>query len=342
MVDPGVALIVAVVVVGFVSAVAWPKHGIRAKWLRARRNTQQVQIEDALKHLYNCEYKNITCTLESISGAIELPAERAMLLVQRLEAMGLVQTSGEGLVLTEEGRSYALRVIRVHRLWERYLADKTGVNETDWHAEAEKQEHRMSQAQANMLAEQMGNPRFDPHGDPIPTEEGDLPNRVGQPLTDMKPGTTVGIVHVEDEPEAVYAQLVAEGLHPGMQLRLISVSQERLLCEAEGREIILAPIIAANISVLPLASPMESDTSSDTLASLQPGQRGKVTSIMRGIRGMQRRRLMDLGIIPGTIITAEMRSAGGDPTAYTIRGTTIALRNKQAEQIQIYRVEESA
>jgi len=50
---------------------------------------------------------------------------------------------------------------------------------------------------------------------------------------------------------------------------------------------------------------------------------------------------MDLGVIPGTIITAKMRSAGGDPTAYDIRGATIGLRNQQAEMIHIRRIEET-
>jgi Fe2+ transport system protein FeoA len=57
---------------------------------------------------------------------------------------------------------------------------------------------------------------------------------------------------------------------------------------------------------------------------------------------MQRRRLMDLGVVPGTEIAVEMRSATGDPTAYLIRGASIALRKKQASQIQIERQEERA
>ena len=58
-------------------------------------------------------------------------------------------------------------------------------------------------------------------------------------------------------------------------------------------------------------------------------------------RGQQRRRIMDLGVIPGTVISMEMTSASGDPIAYNIRGAVIALRKSQADMIQIKRVEEA-
>jgi DtxR family Mn-dependent transcriptional regulator len=296
--------------------------------------------EDALKHLYDCEYKKLVGTRQSISGALWISAEKAAKLLARLEASGLVQSLGEGSALTDEGRSYALRIIRVHRLWEQHLAHETGLRETEWHAEAERQEHRMTPRDADQLAAQMGNPGFDPHGDPIPTSSGDLPARKGLLLNQLVAGEFGEVVHVEDEPSAVYAQLVALGLNPGVRVRMTSVSKERVCFEADGVENVLAPIVATNVTVLPLAPENLLEGPFDTLASLSPGEKGAVLGISRACRGQQRRRLMDLGVIPGTVISAEMKSASGDPTAYSIRGATIALRAKQARMVHVRRVEE--
>jgi Fe2+ transport system protein FeoA len=70
-----------------------------------------------------------------------------------------------------------------------------------------------------------------------------------------------------------------------------------------------------------------------TLADLKPGQTGVVAELHS--QGPERRRMMDLGIVPGTIITAEMRSPLGDPIAYRVRGALVALRHEQADLIVI-------
>jgi DtxR family Mn-dependent transcriptional regulator len=242
--------------------------------------------------------------------------------------------------LTDEGRSYALRIIRVHRLWEQHLADETGLREIEWHAEAEQQEHKMTPREADALAAEMGNPGYDPHGDPIPTSSGDLPAWKGQLLNQLTAGKLAEVVHVEDEPNAVYAQLVALGLNPGVRIRMISLSKEKVCFEAHGTEHVLAPVVAANVTVMPLSAEARMEGPFESLASLNPGEKGTVLGISRACRGQQRRRLMDLGVIPGTVISAEMRSASGDPTAYSIRGATIALRARQAKMVHVHRIEE--
>jgi DtxR family Mn-dependent transcriptional regulator len=65
-----------------------------------------------------------------------------------------------------------------------------------------------------------------------------------------------------------------------------------------------------------------------------------VLGISKALRGQQRRRLMDLGVVPGTEIIAEMRSASGDPTAYQIKGASIALRKELADRIYLIMDEE--
>lgn len=341
MTQPLEALIIAVFILLLFAIILWPKFGLLSLLLRFKSNAKRIQNEDALKHLYHCEFKHQPSTLESVAGALSIKSDTAAKLLAKLETMKLLTSKQKSFYLTPEGRSYALRIIRIHRLWERYLADETSLSETEWHTEAEKKEHKMSVEEANSLSAQIGNPRYDPHGDPIPTSSGDLPPLKGRPLTDLSEGEIAGIIHIEDEPPTVYSQLVAQGLHPGMQIQMLESSKERIVFSADGEEKILAPVFASNITVIPLTSQEQIDRPYQTLVNLNINEKGIVIGISKACRGQQRRRLMDLGVTPGTEILMEMPSAGGDPIAYQIRGATIALRKEQAQLIHIQKTMEA-
>ncbi|MDZ7360250.1 MAG: DtxR family transcriptional regulator [candidate division KSB1 bacterium] len=315
----------------------WPQRGLIWQWQKSRRNSQKILLEDALKHLYHQEYKGQSGTIESLSGALGISRDHAAKLLARLETLEMIKSAADGFSLTPVGKSYALRIIRVHRLWELYFADETGLAETRWHAEAERREHLTTPEEADALATQMGNPIHDPHGDPIPTSNGELPPRQGKPLTDLATGELARIVHIEDEPEVLYAQLVAQGLYPGMQILVTEKSAERIKLLADGEDAVLAPVVAANVTVVPMPKAQKMSGPHETLGTLKVGETGVVLGISKACRGMQRRRLMDLGVIPGTVITAELESASGNPTAYNIRGALIALRKDQANLVHIRR-----
>jgi len=312
-----------------------PRGGLLWHWARGRRATERVQIEDALKHLYDCEYGRVPATLDSLAGALEIGRDQAARLTARLEALGLLTSEHRRLTLTPEGCSYALRVIRIHRLLESYLAERTGVDESEWHQRADQMEHRVTAAEAEALSAQLGNPTYDPHGDPIPTADGVMPSRRGLPLSALKTGAVARIVHVEDEPDEVYAQLVAARLSPGVTLRVLDSKPDRMRIEAEWQEHVLAPVVAANLTVEPLSDVAERVLPDRRLSSLAVGQQATVIDLSPACRGPERRRLLDLGVVPGTVIRAELVSTGGDPIAYRIRGAMIALRNAQADLIHV-------
>jgi DtxR family Mn-dependent transcriptional regulator len=226
-------------------------------------------------------------------------------------------------------------VIRIHRLLESYLAEQTGIGESEWHQQADQLEHRVTAAEAEALSAQLGNPSYDPHGDPIPTADGVMPARRGLPLSAMKEGAAGRIVHVEDEPDEVYAQLVAARLSPGVIVRVLESKPERMRIEAEWQEHVLAPVVAANLTVDPLSDVAERVLPDRRLSSLTIGQEAMVVDVSPACRGPDRRRLLDLGVVPGTVIRAELASAGGDPVAYRIRGAMIALRKTQADLIHV-------
>lgn len=326
-----VILVIALLVLA--ALVVYPHSGLIARWKRGKAEKTRSSAEDALKHAYDCEYRRVACTIESIAGSLGLSTDAAARLATRLDAMGLLRPDQNALRLTPEGRAYALRVIRIHRLWERYLADETSVHEVDWHRHAEEQEHRMTSAEADLLAAQLGNPQFDPHGDPIPTAGGDIPEQHGVPLTSLIEGEFAGVLHIEDEPREVFAQISALGFYPGMQLQVLETNAGRMRLDVNGEEVVLAPLLARTITVAHLAEERRMQGPFTTLATVTPGEDARVTSISRACRGQQRRRLMDLGIVPGTLISPEMESFAGDPVAYRVRGTLVALRREQAEHI---------
>lgn len=337
--NPLINLIITAVVIAIGLGLFWPDKGLFWRWQRARQMTRRVLIEDALKHIHDCEYHGRIPTIQSIAGALHSTPNQMADLVTEMQTHNLVTFEGDRLSLTAPGRDYALQIIRAHRLWERYLADKTGYTAADWHSQSERREHELTPAQANALAVELGHPRYDPHGDPIPSASGDLVvTEERSTLLNFPLKQPAQIVHLEDEPETVYAQIIAEGLHLGMTVLVTEVSPQRVRFWADGDEHVLAPIVAANISVTPLPQEESLEPAAyETLNQLQLGQSAHVVNISHRCRGAERRRLMDLGILPGTLVKAEMLSPSGDPMAYRIRGALIGLRREQSALINITR-----
>jgi DtxR family Mn-dependent transcriptional regulator len=336
--NPALALLVATVLLTLAVLVFWPVRGWLWRALRALRATERVLIEDALKHLFDFEYNDRVANLHSLSGALAVSGNRAAELIGRLQARELVVLEDGGYRLSPEGRRYALRIVRIHRLWESYLSTETGLDPEAWHSEAEHLEHTTSVEKAEELSAQMGHPRYDPHGDPIPTAAGDIAPPLGRPLTELEIGELAEIVHVEDEPPAVYAQLLAEGLHPGMRVRVNESTPQRIRFEADAEEHVLAPILAANLSVRALPQDEVMAGPFERLSALAIGDKARVVGLAPALRGIERRRMFDLGLIPGTEVSPELRSPGGDPTGYLIRGAVIALRREQADHVHVERV----
>lgn len=338
MVDPAIALIIALGILGLSFMLLRPERGLVSRWRRSLQSNERVRREDALKHIHRCEIYSRQASLESLAGALNLSMNEIAPLVEDMQLAELVTQENGSIKLTPTGRDSALHILRAHRLWERYLADQTGYTHMEWHDQAERLEHQLSPDQIDDLAAQLGFPTHDPHGDPIPGVDGDWVDHGGAPLNAADVDQPLRIVHIEDEPETVYAQIVAEGLYPGMSLRLIEVSTTRVRFWAGGDEHILAPIVAANISV----RAVEVDDhvlEGYPLIDLQPGAEAQIVGITPTIRGLERRRLLDLGILPGTVIIAEYESPQRDPTAYRVRDSLIALRDDQAKSIIVKSLE---
>ncbi len=337
--NPWIPLTVGLVVT---AVVFLPKQGLWPRWRKSLALRSQLLREDLLKQLVKREAAGRKPSLEGLAGALQLGMDTVASLLQDLEDHGMVSHEEGRLRLTPKGREMALHIVRAHRLWETYLAEQTGIAESEWHQRAEEQEHLLTRQQTEALAASLGHPTHDPHGDAIPDERGDWREEDGQSLNAVPVDVPVLITHIEDEPTAVYAQLCAQGLRAGMKAFVIDKSPHRIRFWADGNEHVLAPILADNLSVVLLPDSRSEDLAEEEfLSGLRKGQTGTILGLSSACRGPERRRLLDLGFVPGTEVKVEMVSPGGDPTAYQVRGTLVALRREQSGFVRIRTEKES-
>jgi DtxR family Mn-dependent transcriptional regulator len=308
---------------------------VAVRWARGRRSVRGRQlIEDALKHMFDEEYRGRHASLFSLTGVLHLAPQRVVELVGRMQAQGLVQARGSEFDLTTEGERLALQVVRAHRLLERYFADEARLPLGQVHAAAERQEHSLSPDDVDRLSASLGHPTFDPHGDPIPSREGAVPPATGTPVTSWPAETLGRIVHLEDEPQISFAQILAEGLRVGQVVRVIESTPQRIVLTDGENEYRLAPAVAANV-FLAVAPERAAAAGIVRLADLPDQQAAVVVGLDAACQGFSRRRLMDLGFTEGAQIRPVLRTFAGDPRAYEVRGTVVALRREQSSQVLV-------
>jgi len=299
------------------------------------KSNEKVVIEDILKQLYHFENSGNKVDTKTLVQVLKFSNNQIIDVIKKMTINDLIYFDKDVLKLTEKGRDYALRIVRVHRLWERFLADKTGFDKTEWHDRAERMEHILSHDETNRLAAHLGNPKFDPHGDPIPTKTGKMAKVNGVELP-LLPVNTIGrITHIEDEPEIIYKQILAENIHIGSLIRIVENNATRIVFQSEGEEFVLAPIVAANLTVATIEKEIVLEDNIARLSSLKENETAKIIGISRESRGESRRRLLDLGFVKEAKIKIDLMNPLGEPHAYFIKGTSIALRKDQAAKILI-------
>jgi DtxR family Mn-dependent transcriptional regulator len=312
-----------------------PQRGLLARWRFFSRGGQRELVEDALKYLWTQEQNGRFASPEALAGALGLSGADSLRVITRMETQGLLVSKSGGLQLTPEGGRGALQMVRAHRLLERYLADEARLPLQKVHAEAERREHDLSPEQLDALDASLGYPDRDPHGDPIPTRSGELAEAPGKPLTAWETNLPGQIVHLEDEPPLAFAQILAEGLRLGQVVRLLESTPQRLVLSDGENEYRLAPAVAANVYLSPLPEALQARSGVMPLSDLPDKTQAEVISLDDACQGFTRRRLLDLGMTPGARLYPEMRNFAGDPRAYRVRGTLIALRREQAMQIWV-------
>lgn len=316
-------------------AIFLPRVGFLAVYEYRKAAKSREQVEDALKHLLDCEQGGRHASPESLAGILHLSRPQTSSLVESMESQTLIESHGDEIHLTTEGNRWALHVVRAHRLWERYLADEARMPLGRIHEVAHRREHSSTDAQLDDLDAALGHPTRDPHGDPIPTREGKIDREGGIPITAWKLDSPARIVHLEDEPSLAYEQILAAGIKLGQEIRILERTPQRVVLSDGENEFRFAESVASNISVAHLPERSRLKREAISLMDLEHDQRAEIVLLDEAVQGFTRRRFLDLGLTPGTIIYPELKNFFGDPRGYRVRGTMIALRKDQAAQIWV-------
>lgn len=182
-----------------------------------------VSGEDYLKAIYHLSEAGSPATTTGIAEALALTAPSVSGMVKRLADAGLLEhLPYKGVTLTRAGRQAALQMLRRHRLIEAYLVRFLGYGWDTVHDEAERLEHAVSDDLVNRMAEALGNPTVDPHGDPIPTADGRLVEVASVPLPEVPVGTTVVIARVDSGSAERLRWLAEAGLVPGATVTVVA------------------------------------------------------------------------------------------------------------------------
>ena len=313
-------------------AVAWPRVGVLARIRQRAARHAREQGDNVLKHLLQEAQAGRTGTFASLKGTLRLGDRGLLRVMERLRASGLTASDGGSYRLTAAGEKRARHLVRAHRLLERYLADEARLPLTAVHRVAERLEHRLTEAEADRLSASMGHPERDPHGDPIPSA-GEGTDDTGVAITAWTTGHTGRIVHLEDEPDATFSALVHLGLEPGQAFTVLAVSDDAMRLRVDDRELVLPFEHAGNVFAAPVEGWAGEVTGLVRLSTLPVAQAAEIVSLSPTCQGLTRRRLLDLGFTPGTRVEPVLQTFAGDPRAYRVRGTTIALRRDQSSAV---------
>ncbi|WP_180970157.1 metal-dependent transcriptional regulator [Deinococcus planocerae] len=208
--------------------------------------------EDYLKHLYLLGQHGRVNT-QALAEALGVAPASVTGMLRKLAEQGLVAHAPyQGAQLTGEGQRVALEVLRHHRLLELFLHRALGVPLDEVHEEAERLEHALSERLEARIAAWLGDPTHDPHGDPIPTLSGELPERAERRLTQLAPGEAATVARVPDADPSQLRALVTAGLTPGVPVRVERVDAALgtlTLLLPGGASLTLALGVAAQVGV---------------------------------------------------------------------------------------------
>jgi DtxR family Mn-dependent transcriptional regulator len=183
-----------------------------------------ASAEEYLQAVYRLQGEDGPVSTTALAAHLDVAPASVTGMVRQLDRQGLVNhVPYQGVTLTPAGRRQALRLLRIHRLWELFLTRSLGLSWDQVHREAHRLEHATSDQVADRLAEFLDQPEADPHGQPIPSRDGALPARQAVPLARVPAGRRVTLVEVPDGDAELLRYLGDLGLYPGAEIEVLAV-----------------------------------------------------------------------------------------------------------------------
>lgn len=187
----------------------------------------------------------------AIADSLNTKAASASDMIKKLAAKKLISYKKYyGVKITEFGKQIALQLIRKHRLWEVFLVEKLSFNWDEVHEVAEELEHIKSPLLIKRLDDFLGNPQYDPHGDPIPDKDGNIPAKPSLPLSEMKIGNSGTIASVKDSDSRFLKYLDKMEMGIGSRIKILDVIEFDKSMEVlidEKRKLSISNEVSANI-----------------------------------------------------------------------------------------------
>lgn len=177
--------------------------------------------ENYIKAIFHLQHADGTVTTNELAGELKTKPASVTDMMKKLKAKKLVHYQAyHGFRLSQEGRKLALIIIRRHRLWEFFLAEKLKFSWEEVHAVAEDLEHVSSKKLIDKLDEYLGFPRFDPHGDPIPDSNGRIETSKQVSLQELPLNKTAVVCHVSDQSKEMLELLGHKKIGIGTKLEV--------------------------------------------------------------------------------------------------------------------------
>ncbi len=231
---PGPAMAVTATFFYLLAVFVAPQRGLLFKWYRKYQLRRRIQLEDILKRLFQRQ-EQANEPLEAATLTREMGIH-PLQLRRRLRAMRQLGWLTPTQHLTEAGRAEALRLVRAHRLWETYLADKIGLHHEQVHDEAEHYEHLLSEELLDEVDKTLGFPDLDPHGEPIPSK----PVHPDFPLIRLEVAQHARIA-ARQMSERITAKLWQLGLLPEMDIILQQKQEDAVEIQTGDHKLVRVP-----------------------------------------------------------------------------------------------------
>lgn len=179
-------------------------------------------MEDYLTALFRAEEWDEEPTTGKLAEVIGVTASTVSATLKKLNLEGFVNYRPYGdIELTPAGRDIAINVIRRRRIIETYLSEKLGLGAHELHGEADLLEHAVSPRVLEKMFQAVGYPTLDPHGDPIPTESGEMSINDGLMLLELKAGASATVTRVRDGNPSVVRYLTGVGITVGTTVTVV-------------------------------------------------------------------------------------------------------------------------
>ncbi len=209
-------------------------------------------VEDYVKAIYSLTTSAQSASTNDLAARLGVSTGSVSAMLGKLAADGLVTHERyRGASLTPEGRSEALRVVRRHRLIELFLAHALDMPWEDLHDEAEILEHAVSDRLIDLIAEKLGDPQFDPHGDPIPSRDLTIAPRPTIALAALEPGESGIFVRISDANPKMLKFLTDQGIGIGDRVEMVGRQpfDGPVIALVAGKEQALGMLVAAAMRV---------------------------------------------------------------------------------------------